>query len=88
MFIISGGHESDRERQAPGDWPTPEQSRRKLTLAIPTKRTRHVPFPAHAKFAEIRFDSFVSIQSLQSPEEHREQGQIQISTRYRSYRMA
>ena len=66
MSIISGGDEGDRERGAPRDRPAPEQSRRKLTLAIPTKRTRHVSFPAYAKFAKIRLNPFVGAQPLQS----------------------
>ena len=60
---------------APSQYP-----RRKLTLAIPKARAGDVSLPALAKSSEVRFNSLLSVQSLQSSKEYREQGQVQIAT--------
>lgn len=42
-----------------------KQSRRELIPAFPKKRARHVPLPAHAKFAEIRRRPRLDLQPVQ-----------------------
>ena len=54
--------------------------RRKIILTVSPTRAGDVPLPADAKSAEVRFNSFVCVQSLQSSSEYREQGQVQIAT--------
>jgi len=68
--------------------PTPEQSCRKLSLAVSPMRAGDVQLPANAKSSEIHLNPPVCVKPIQSLKEYREQGQVQIATRRRSSRMA
>jgi hypothetical protein len=81
--FLSGCNESDWERGAPGDWPTPQQSRWEFSPTVPKARARHVAISPHAKFAEVRLSSFVSAQSLQLRKAHQHQNPVQTETRRR-----
>ena len=84
MPFLPGGDEGDRKRRPPGDWPASQQSSREFSLTIPKTGASHVPLPAHAKFAEVRFNPFVSVQSLQLRKALKLPSSVQTKTRRRS----
>lgn len=88
MPVVSNSREGNSKRRSPGNQASSEQSRRALLPAVPKVGEDDVPLPAHAKFAQVRFDPFISAQSLQLRKAHQHQNPAQTETRRSASRVA
>ena len=72
----------------PGNRAPSQQSRREFTPPLPKARAGDIAIPAHAKFAGIRLNPFVSARSPQSPEKYQWKGSVQDNAKRRASRVA
>ena len=86
--LISGSHESDRQRGVSSDRPLAEQSGREFTSAIPTTRASDGEIRERKVITEIRLDPRFNSQSLQSGTSPLHSRRLQTQSLHRPCRVA